>query len=265
MKGYHFNDGKKLRDGRRLPEIGERLTHEGPVIPCESGLHFSEHPFDALGYAQGSCLDLIEGPDDAIAHGDPVDKFVGAWRVRIATIDVTPVLREFACRCALDVANYWDMPDVVRMYLDGTDRSDPARAAARAAGWDSYIASTAAKEAASALSCAFASSAARAAASASARDSAKEAAAAAASPFAVAAASAFARSAARAAAWDSSVARDSARDSTKEAAAASAFAVASAFASAFAWDSAWDSARDSQRKLFAEMVDAAFADNETGV
>ena len=189
MKGYHFNDGKTLRDGRRLPEIGERLTHEGPVIPCESGLHFSEHPFDALGYAQGSCLDLIEGPDDAIAHGDPVDKFVGAWRVRIATIDVTPVLREFACRCALDVANYWDMPDVVRAYLDGTDRSDAARAAASA----------------------------------------------------------------------------SARDSTKEAAAASAFAVASAFASAFAWDSAWDSARDSQRKLFAEMVDAAFADNETGV
>ena len=229
MKGYHFNDGKTLRDGRRLPEIGERLTHEGPVIPCEAGLHFSAHPFDALRYAQGSCLDLIEGPDDAIAHGDPVDKFVGAWRVRIATIDVTPVLREFACRCALDVANYWDMPDVVRAYLDGTDRSDAARAAA----------------------------------SASARDSAKEAAAAAASPFAVAAASAFARSAARAAAWDSSVARDSAKESAS--AAARAFAVASAFASAFAWDSAWDSARDSQRKLFAEMVDAAFADNETGV
>ena len=223
MKGYHFNDGKTLRDGRRLPEIGERLTHEGPVIPCESGLHFSEHPFDALRYAQGSFLDLIEGPDDAIAHGDPVDKYAGSWRIRIASIDATNLLREFACRCALDVAHVWQMPDVVRMYLDGTDRSDPARAAARAAGWDSYIASTAAKEAASALSCAFASSAARAAASAS------------------------------------------ARDSTKEAAAASAFAVASAFASAFAWDSAWDSARDSQRKLFAEMVDAAFADNETGV
>jgi hypothetical protein len=172
VRAYHFNNGKTLRDGRPLPLIGEWLTHKGPLLPCESGLHASEHPFDALQYAPGPFLDLVDLDGEMVSHGNPVDKLCARRRRRVKTIDATDVLRQYARRVALDVLPLCpDAPAIVKQYLKTGDDS------IRAAAWD------AARDAAM--------DAARAAARAAARD----------------AAWAAAWDAARAAAWDAAFAK----------------------------------------------------------
>jgi hypothetical protein len=222
--GYHFT-GEKLRDGRAIPAIGEWLEHDGPVKPCDSGLHASVDPFDALQFAPGNLLHRVELEGDLNSHGNPVDKWVGRRRKITASIDAEKLLREFARWCALQVVHLWECPPVVRQYLDTGDESlrAAACAAASAAAWD----------------------AARAAAWADARDAAWAAAWGDAWDDARDAASAAACAAARAAAWD--------------AARADAWADASAAARAAAWADAWADARYAQRAKFNEMVNAAFA------
>jgi hypothetical protein len=142
LEAWHFV-GETLRDGRPIPPDNEWLVHDGPVAPCESGLHASVRLIDALQYAPGNtlCRVLVRGD---IQHDD--DKLVGRERLILRRIDAEPVLRAFARRCALDVAHLWDMPDVVRRYLETGDETirDAAWAAAwaaasdaaRAAAWD---------------------------------------------------------------------------------------------------------------------------------
>ena len=132
MKAYWFSSDT-LRDGRPIPPPGEWLEHDGPIIPCESGLHASEHPFDAMAYAPGNMLHMVELEGDLISHGNPVDKWVGRRRKIVATIDATDLLREFARWCALQVIDMWNAPQVVREYLETGDESK--RDAARAAAW----------------------------------------------------------------------------------------------------------------------------------
>jgi len=198
---YHFT-GDTLRDGSPLPPVGKWLTHRGEIEPCKRGLHASEHPIDALQYAPGTKLHLVELGKVVISHGDPVDKVVSNRRRIIKTIDAQELLRAFARRCASDVLHLWAAPDVVRKYLTTGDESIRAAAwdAARAAAWDAAWA--AARDAAWA--------AAWDAAWAAARDAARDAAWAAAR----AAAWAAARAAARDAAGDA--ARDAARDKYRE-------------------------------------------------
>jgi len=149
MIGYHFTSDK-LRNGNPIPPIGEWLIHEGDIVPCVSGLHASEHPFDALAYAPSEMLHLVELDGDLISHGDPIDKWVGRRRKIIKTINATELLRKFARWCALQVIDLWDAPDVVKRYLETGDESLRAAAgaaardaagaaasdAARAAAWD---------------------------------------------------------------------------------------------------------------------------------
>jgi hypothetical protein len=124
MLGWHFTS-TTLRDGRPIPPIGEWLEHDGDVLPCESGLHASEHPFDALQYAPGNLLHRVELTGDLTPHGKPsVDKHAGRRRKILATIDAEPLLREFAQWCA---------PQVVHHYLATGD--DSLRDAAQAAAW----------------------------------------------------------------------------------------------------------------------------------
>jgi hypothetical protein len=137
MFGWHFT-GNTLRDGRPIPAIGEWLIHDGPIVPCESGLHMSEHPLDALGYAPGPMLHRVKLEGELIPHGDPVDKWVGRRRKILASRDVTDTLRQFARVCALDVLDKWGAPDVVRRYLETGDESlrSLARSLAWPATWD---------------------------------------------------------------------------------------------------------------------------------
>jgi len=188
---YHFT-GSTLRDGSPIPEPGVWLKHDGPVIPCKSGLHASEHPFDALAYAPGNLLHKVRLRGNITPHGNPVDKYCASERRIVATIDAECVMRSFARRVALDaVKRYWlEAPEVVVEYLKTGDETK--RAAARDAAW--AAARAAARDAAWAAAWDAAWDAARAAAGAAARAAARDA--------AWDAARAAAGAAARDAAWD---------------------------------------------------------------
>ena len=129
MKAYHFT-GDTLRNGEPIPPVGVWLEYHGVIIPCQSGLHASEHPMDALAYAKRPMLHLVELEGDLVSHGDPVDKWVGRRRKIIRSINATQLLREFARWCASQVLHLWDAPEVVRRYLETGDES------LRAAAWD---------------------------------------------------------------------------------------------------------------------------------
>ena len=126
---YHFV-ADKLRDGRPIPADGEWLVHDGEPIICQSGLHASWHPFDALQFAPGGTLCLVEVEE--ITDEQP-EKLVCKRRKIVQRIDAEPILREFARWCALQVVHLWDAPEVVVQYLKTGDESlrDAARAAAR--------------------------------------------------------------------------------------------------------------------------------------
>ncbi len=148
ITAWHFTNGETLRDGRPIPRTGEWLTHDGPITPCESGLHASERLLDALVFAPGGTLHRVTLRGDITLHGTPVDKLVARerridWTLDEATTD--RVLREFARWCARQVLHLWDAPDVVVRYLETGDESlraaswaasgDASRGASRAASW----------------------------------------------------------------------------------------------------------------------------------
>ena len=128
--GWHFlYAGSRLRTGEEAPEDGVWLTTDKARI-CESGLHGSKHPFDALKYAPGPLLCLCEFGE---IKGDHGDKFVSRSRRIIARMDATEMLMYFARMQALSVVHAFAAPDVVLDYLmTGKDRS-AAKAAAEAA------------------------------------------------------------------------------------------------------------------------------------
>ena len=130
---WHFVNAT-LRDGRPVPADGVTLKHVGPLAPCESGLHASERLIDALQYAPGETLCRVQMGGTIRRE---TDKLVARQRTILWRIDATDVLRAFARRCALDVAHLWDMPPIVRRYLETGNESirDAAWDAAWAAAW----------------------------------------------------------------------------------------------------------------------------------
>lgn len=140
MLGWHFT-AATLRDGRPVPPIGETLTHEGPLKVRRSGLHASEHPFDALRYAPGPILHRVRSTgtvsddDDEAVPGERT--IVSTERTILATRDATLLLDVFARRCALSAIDKWDAPAQVRRYLEHgiPGMRDSAWQAARDAAW----------------------------------------------------------------------------------------------------------------------------------
>jgi len=128
---WHFTADDKLRDGRPVPPVGDWLRHEGEIEICRTGLHASERLFDALSFAPGNMLHRVECRG---IEGREDDKLVCRERRVLWTIDAEPVLRAFSRRVALDVAHLWDMPAVVREYLE--TGNEALRGAAWAAAWD---------------------------------------------------------------------------------------------------------------------------------
>ena len=151
---WHFVD-ETLRDGSPIPADGEWLEYSGPVVMCESGLHASTDPFDALQYAPGPVLCRVEVDGVVKRHND---KLVCSRRRIVARRDVTDMLRLFARQCASDVLHLLAAPEIVVRYLatgdesirasawdaswttasdaSWTTASDAALAAARGAAWD---------------------------------------------------------------------------------------------------------------------------------
>lgn len=170
IRAYHFV-GYTLRDGRPVPSDGEWLTHEGEAVMRESGLHASRDPFDALQYAPGPVLCLVDC-DDVVDEGD--DKLVCRRRRIVARFDATDLLRAFARECALDVVHLWYAPQVVVDYLRSGD--DSLRDAARAAAWAAARAAALAAARAAACAAAWAAAALDAAAWDAARAAARDAA-----------------------------------------------------------------------------------------
>ena len=173
---WHFV-GDTLRDGRPVPPDGVWLVHEGEAGMCESGLHASRRPSDALQYAPGPVLCLVECKD-VVDEGD--DKLVCRRRRIIKRMDATDLLRTYARKCALSVIHLWDAPSCVREYLETGD--DSKRLAAREAAAYAYAAADAdaadAADAAAAAADAATADAATAAANAAAAADAAAAAAA---------------------------------------------------------------------------------------
>jgi hypothetical protein len=197
MKLYHFTNGT-LRNGEPLPEIGKWLIHEGKIIPCESGLHASPTAWAALRYAPGPILHLVKLDDvEIIAHGEPVDKYVGRKRKILKELDATNLLYEFARLQALSVTHLWDAPDIVLQYLFTGDET--IRRAAESAAQSAV--ESAAQSAAWNAAQSAAESAAQSAAWNAAQSAAESAAQSAAERAAQSAAERAARSAAQSAVW----------------------------------------------------------------
>jgi hypothetical protein len=134
VRAWHFV-GATLRDGQPVPADGVTLRHDGPMVMCESGLHASLEPFQALKYAPGNTLCLVEC-DGVEFHPDHDDKLICRERTIIVRMDAEPLLRYFARQQALSVVHLWDAPDIVLDYLMVDSAAwTAARAAARDAAW----------------------------------------------------------------------------------------------------------------------------------
>lgn len=222
--GWHFT-GDTLRDGRPVPAVGETLVHDGPVVICDSGLHFSRWLIDALRYAPGPMIHRVECRKVLEEH---YNKAVCRERTILWTVDGEEILRDFARRCVLDVIHLCDAPEVVVKYLRSgdADLKDAAWDAAWGGTWDATRGARCAAQAARAA----AWEAARYAASGS----------------------------ARATAWDTAWgAARAARDAAWEAARAAVREAAWSAASAAAWDAAWEAASARQNRRLTAMVSAA--------
>ena len=138
LKAWHFVSDT-IRDGRPIPADGVKLVHTGPLVLCESGLHASLQAFDALTYAPGNTLCLVEC--GGIIKQD-TDKLICTERTIIARMDAEPLLWYFARMQALSVAHLWDAPQIVCDYLMTGDEGireaswDASWDAAGAASWD---------------------------------------------------------------------------------------------------------------------------------
>lgn len=144
---YHFTNDK-LRDGQPIPAIGKWLKHSGPVVICQSGLHASRTPFQALSYAPGFKLHKVEVAG-VVTEQD--DKLVAKKRKIVATIDATSIILSFARKQALTVIQHFDCPPVLEYWLKTGDPDKLKEAqAASAASYAARAAANAASNAATA-------------------------------------------------------------------------------------------------------------------
>ena len=134
---FHFLKSEHaLRDNTLAPADGVWLEHAGPVTICSSGLHASWRVCDALSFAPGPWLCLVE-VDHII--GQQNDKLVCRRRKIIARFDATELLRADARASALSCLKYWNgvPPQAVTDWLTTGDekyRSAAGRAAETARG-----------------------------------------------------------------------------------------------------------------------------------
>jgi hypothetical protein len=136
IMGWWFAASDELPhgDGRKVV-VGETLTVDGKIVPCEHGLHASVDPLDALQYTPGAILYRVRLSGTIVAHDN--DKYAASERTAIAKRDSTQMLWAFARKVALSVIHLWDAPTIVREYLETGDESKRAAAwtAAGDAAW----------------------------------------------------------------------------------------------------------------------------------
>ena len=150
VMGWHFlaDDGSR-RDGEK-PAPGGTEDYDGPLLMCQSGLHASRRPLDALGLAPGSLIRRVECWGDIVMDGD---KFICRHRRELWRLDITRILHEFARRVAPPQGPRgtpqgaawnaaWDAARNAAWYAARDATRDATRAAAwdaaRNAAWDKY-------------------------------------------------------------------------------------------------------------------------------
>jgi hypothetical protein len=132
MKAWYFSIAeKKLRHGDDRPiAIGTTHRVEGKPACCKLGLHGCEMILDALRFAPGTIIWIVE-LNGAIDIQD--DKIAASERTYLhGGIDVFPIIRSWSRRVALDVAHLWNMPEIVRRFLETGDKSIASAAYAAA-------------------------------------------------------------------------------------------------------------------------------------
>ena len=140
VKAWYFSTAeKKLRYGDdRHIAIGTTHEVEGKPLCCAHGLHGCEMILDALNYAPGTIIWIVE-LDGAMDIQD--DKVAATSRTYLhGGIDVLPIILAWSRRVALDVAHLWDIPEIVRRYLETGDQAiaGAANAFAYAANASAY-------------------------------------------------------------------------------------------------------------------------------
>ena len=132
MIAWHFTDGNKLCDGSPLPPVGEVLRHDGPLVPCKSGLHGCERVLDALQYAPGTFAHRVELGGAMVMHN--YDKWCARERTILWSVEADGILEAFARQCALEVVY---LPVVAREWLPTGSHAHggAAWAAERAVAW----------------------------------------------------------------------------------------------------------------------------------
>jgi len=153
---YHF-----LREDRKLQfepftpvVVGETLIYPGKPKLCKAGFHASKRVMDALKYAPGPVLCIVE-LGGKIIHGD--DKAAAQERTVSWMQDISPTLHEFACQVAEEALEKhgvtdersWKAIEVKRLWLKG-EASDKEVIAAASAAWYAAAAADAAYTARSA-------------------------------------------------------------------------------------------------------------------
>jgi hypothetical protein len=137
VKAWFFSGtDKKLayNDGREI-SLGVEHTVDGKIVPCKHGLHASARILDAVSFAPGPILWEVELSGKIVEHKEG-DKLAASKRRYVrGGVDVSDTLRAFARRCALDVADKWDMPDIMRRYLETGEEEIRREAAVAAAAY----------------------------------------------------------------------------------------------------------------------------------
>jgi hypothetical protein len=136
---WHFLTSQWTAHAGFKVEVGALYTMEPPIVPCSRGFHASVRCIDALKYAPGPVITLVECGGTIVDHGSPADKFACSERRALWGYDATAELRYFARWCALEVIHLWpNAPEVVREYLESGDES--IREEARKAAYAAYYA-----------------------------------------------------------------------------------------------------------------------------
>jgi hypothetical protein len=139
IRAWHFLRADWTAHGGFPVKVGQPYHVGGLIVPCARGLHASVRAIDALYYAPGPVVTLVECSGTIVEHGNPVDKIACSDRVALWGYDAIEELCYFARQCALEVIHLWDAPAVVRKCLETGDAGlrvaapDAADAAARAA------------------------------------------------------------------------------------------------------------------------------------
>lgn len=112
----------------RLIVPGKTLTVNCKTFSFLTGLHASRRIIDALDLAEEPIVcyveiggHIIDGPSVTVSEGP---KQTVCTQMRILWVaDASECLRRYSRRCALDVIDMWDAPDIAKRYLCAGDES----------------------------------------------------------------------------------------------------------------------------------------------